>query len=89
MIGRAELLGDDAFQRQFAGRLQDGVAAGLEMLDITDQLGFALGPRLQQLLQLRLPLAERQAAKEIVRLLVGFTLAVETAAVFLDFFASD
>jgi hypothetical protein len=33
--------------------------------------------------------AERQAAEEIVRLLGGFTLAVETAAVFLDFFASD
>ena len=33
------------------------------MLDIADQFGVALGPRLQQLLQLLLSLAERHAAK--------------------------
>ena len=37
-IGRIELLGDDAFQRQLAGRFQHGIAAALEMLDIADQL---------------------------------------------------
>ena len=37
-IGRAELLGDDAFQRQLAGRLQHGIAAAFEMFDIADQL---------------------------------------------------
>ena len=61
-IGRAELLRDDAFQRQLAGRLQNCVAAGFEMLDIADQAGFALGPRFQQFFQLRLSLGERQAA---------------------------
>ncbi len=61
-IGRAELLGDDTFQRQLARRLHDGVAAGFEMLDIADRSGFAF-PRFQQLLQPRLALAERQAAK--------------------------
>ena len=62
-IGRVELLGDDAFERQLAGRLQDGVAAGLEMLDIADQLALALA-RLQQFLQPLLALGERQRAQD-------------------------
>ena len=37
-IVRAELLGDDALQRQLARRFQNGVAAALEMFDIADRL---------------------------------------------------
>ncbi len=62
LIGRAELLRDDAFQRQLASRLQDGFAPGFKMLDIADQFAFALGPRFQQFLQLRLSIGERQGA---------------------------
>ena len=45
-IGCIELLGDDAFQRQFSGCLQDRVTTVLEMLDVADQPAAAL-PRLQ------------------------------------------
>src|SRR4051794_34100958 len=63
MIGRAELLGDDAFQRELAGRPQNGIAARFEMLDIADQFAFALDPSLQQFFQLRLSLAERNTSQ--------------------------
>ena len=59
-IGRVELLGDDAFERQFAGRLQDGIAAGLEMLDIADQLVACPCAASSSCLQARLALAQRQ-----------------------------
>ena len=58
-VGRVELLGDDAFEAHAAGRFQHGVARGLEMLDIAQRLVLALEP-VQQLLQPRLALAERQ-----------------------------
>ena len=61
-IGRIQLLGDDAFQLQFACRFQHGIAAFFEMLDVADQLFFAIPP-LQQLLQAFLALAQRQRAK--------------------------
>ncbi len=43
--------------------MQDGVAAGLEMLDIADRPCLRLGARLQQFFQACLPLGKRQAAQ--------------------------
>ena len=61
-IGRIELLGDDAFEREFAGRFQHGIAAALKMLDVADLLVLAF-PRVQQFLQPPLALDQRQRAK--------------------------
>ena len=58
-IGRVELLGDDAFEAHAAGRFQHRIARRLEMLDIAQRRMLALEP-VQQLLQPRLALAERQ-----------------------------
>ena len=55
-IGRVEPLGDDAFERQLAGRAQHRIAAGLEMLDKADQRAgrpCSAEQRLQALLALR------------------------------------
>ena len=61
-VGRGELLGDDAFEAHARSRFQHGRARGLEMLDIAQRRMLALEP-VQQLLQPRLALAERQGAQ--------------------------
>jgi hypothetical protein len=61
-IGCAEFLGDDTLQPQLARRLQNVIAVVLEMSDIVDQFRFAPGPRVEQLLQFRFALGERERA---------------------------
>ena len=84
-VGCIELLGDDAFERQPAGRLQHRIAAILEMLDIAEKMTVAPFHRLEQLRQPLLALGERHRAQivavleqqiegkedQIVRLLFG------------------
>ncbi|MHC2538448.1 hypothetical protein ACVJMY_008017 [Bradyrhizobium diazoefficiens] len=60
-VRRVQLLRHHAFKLELAGRLQHGVAAALEMLDIADLVRFPL-LCLQQLLEPRLTLPERKAA---------------------------
>ena len=64
-VGCAELLGDDALEAHAAGRLQDRVAVGLEMVDVTDLVALVLGTG-QQFPQPRLALAERQWSQVLV-----------------------
>ena len=58
-IGRVGLLRDDPLERQLAGGEQDGIAAGLEMLDVA-QSGPRRSARRQQRLQPFLALGQRQ-----------------------------
>ena len=60
-VGRVGALRDDAFERQPAGRAQDRLAAGLEMLDEAEA-GILAGVG-EKLLQSRLALAQRQGAQ--------------------------
>src|SRR6185436_5732477 len=55
-IGRVQLLGDDAFERHFARRLEHGIALALDMRDVAQMFaGFA-----EQFLQPILACAQRQ-----------------------------
>ena len=63
-IRRIELLRHDAFERQLAGRLQNGVAAGFKMLDVADQAFLATATcGLQQSGEPLLALRQRQPAQ--------------------------
>ena len=66
LVGRVQLLGDDALEVHAAGRLQHRIAAGLEMIDVAQARMLALHT-VEQRLQPRLALRKRQGA-----LILGF-----------------
>ena len=65
-IRRGRLLGDDAFERELAGRLQNRIAAGLEVFDVTNDAFVTLALAVEQSMEPCLALGQRKLPQILV-----------------------
>src|SRR5450432_1653200 len=63
VVGRVEILGDDAFEARFASRFQNSFAPRFEMLDITNWRFIRLATLLKCFAEFLLALQKRQLAQ--------------------------